>query len=150
VSRSPIVSIVELVILAALHVGLADVAFPELPYSTPPAAWLGRFPSQSIGAFASIQLLNVIGSLAIAVPIALLFVWRFPDRRLRSACLVAVPTALSVLFGYPCCDAPGRNWTMALWVNDATLSGALVLSVPLLVGLARLARPTIGWSAHER
>ena len=148
--RPPLRLILEAVMLAALYFALGDYVFSHLPFSTPPSAWLGLWASRSSGVLAWLLLLNALGSLAAAAPVAILVLWRFPNRRYSLALLTAAPTAAWTLIGYPCCSLPGFGWTGAVWRMEAPLFCGLLLSVPALVWLVGQAPLTIGWSGRER
>ena len=133
--------------LAGAYFALTYVTYSSMPYVSTPRSWLGLWPSRHDGVLAWFQLLNVAGALAAALPVALLTRWRISERRIPTAVLVGLPTAIYAISGYPCCSMPGRGWTPDLWVNEITIFLALLLSIPVILWLIGLAPLTTGSTA---
>lgn len=121
--------------LALIYFGLAHLVFSRLPFTTLPAGWLEAWSSRRIGVSTWFGLLNLVGAVSVALPVALAMTWRANQHRMLLALVVAGPTALWHLIGASQFLSPASHITWPALVDVTVTFLALALALPMLVGL---------------
>jgi hypothetical protein len=120
--------------LVAVFYCLASITIAHMPFTSTPSCWMALWPSRKIGVYAWFGLLNAVGALIAAVPVAMLLRWQIDDNRVRAAFTVGVPSAFlmiaAVIVHYSPSDRASALMTAELFL-------AVCLAVPFWVWIAR-------------
>jgi hypothetical protein len=116
--------------LVAAFYCLASILIERMPFTSETSWWMGIWPSRGVGVYVWFGLLNTVGALIAAVPVAILLI-RLIDRDcVRAAFLVGAPTALvmigSAIAHYSPLSRASAFIAIALFL-------AMLLAVPFLV-----------------
>lgn len=119
--------------LAVLFYLLTWISFDRLPFTLLPTWWLGMWPSHSVGVYTWFGLLNGVGVVLAAVPVAILLRWLVDRKRVRAAFFVGVITALVVTGETVAEYSPFAHRATTLMTLEIFL--VMVLAVPFLIWL---------------
>ena len=122
--------------LAGAYYFLADVIMPNLPWTDLPPWWMNMWPTRSLGVFSWLEILQLVGSIVSAAPVALAIAWTGQSRRYLVALTVAAPTAISGLVYIA--ELSSRSRPSLTWAAFAISFLTSLLAVPFVVALARM------------
>lgn len=116
--------------LATVFFCLASVLIARMPFAAEPSWWMAIWPSRKVGVYVWFGLLNTLGAIVAAVPVAILLCRLVEHNRTRAAFLVGAPTALvmvaSIVVHYSPLPRASVFIAIALFLS-------ILLAVPLIV-----------------
>ncbi len=124
-----------ILVLATLFYFLAKISIERMPFTSLPSWWIGMWASHSLGMYTWFGLLNGVGSLIAAIPVATLLSWLIERDRMRRAFIVGVITALVVTGSAVATYSPFAHRATVLMTLELFL--VVVLVLPFLIWLLR-------------
>jgi hypothetical protein len=124
--------ILSVVALAVCYSLVSGEIIERLPFTSMPAWWAGVFGTHAIGVFVWFQVLDAVGSLGAALPVAALVIWAFGSAKLVPAFCVSALAA-----GYAVVPTITPRQSAMLWANDVALILIIGLAVPAWVLIYR-------------
>jgi hypothetical protein len=122
-----------ILVLATLFYFLASISIERMPFTSLPSWWIGMWASHSLGMYTWFGLLNGVGSLMAAIPVAILLSWHIERDRMRTAFIVGAITALVATGSSVARYSPFAHRATAFMTLELFL--VMVLVLPLLIWL---------------
>jgi len=116
--------------LVAAYYCLASIVIGRMPFTSEPYWWMGIWSSRSVGVYVWFGLLNTVGAVIAAVPVAILLRRLIDRNRIRAAFLVGMPTALVMVGSLVVHYSPLNHASVFIAI---ALFLAILLAVPFLV-----------------
>jgi hypothetical protein len=130
--------VLVVLVLAAAYSFLAALVFERMPYVFVPSWWWSLWPNRWSGLIAWFIVLNAVGSLIAALPVALLIAWGVGRNRLATSYFTAGACAVLVIAQSLAPNGQDLPHAAGQWLNKISLFVALLVAVPLLVRLLDL------------